>query len=66
MTAVIEDISEKAVTFTYIRQESQDSTQIMVVNGDLRRFSEATKAGAVASLRMVYTKDTFTLSRLLR
>lgn len=48
MTAAIEDISEKAVTFADIRQESQASTQIMVVNGDLRRFSEATKAGAVA------------------
>jgi len=48
MTAAIEDISEKAVTFADIRQESQASTQIMVVNGDLRRFGEATKAGAVA------------------
>ncbi|MFW9843441.1 MAG: TldD/PmbA family protein [Candidatus Thorarchaeota archaeon] len=48
MTAAIEDISEKAVTFADIRQESQASTQIMVVNGDLRRFARATKAGAIA------------------
>jgi TldD protein len=48
MTAAIENISEKAVTFADIRQESQDSTQIMVVNGDLRRFGQATKAGTVA------------------
>ncbi|MBE0526595.1 MAG: hypothetical protein IH631_06600, partial [Candidatus Thorarchaeota archaeon] len=48
MTAAIEDISENAVTFADIRQESLASTQIMVVNGDLRRFSEATKAGTIA------------------
>ena len=48
MTAAIEDISEKAVSFADIRQESQASTQIMVVNGDLRRFGRATKAGTVA------------------
>lgn len=48
MTVAIENISEKAVTFADIRQESLASTQIMVVNGDLRRFSEATKAGTIA------------------
>ena len=48
MTAAIEEISEKAVSFADIRQESQASTQVMVVNGDLRRFSRATKAGTIA------------------
>ncbi|MBY8998137.1 MAG: TldD/PmbA family protein [Candidatus Thorarchaeota archaeon] len=48
MTKVIDDLSEKDVAFADIRQESHASTQILVVNGDLRRFSRATKAGTVA------------------
>ncbi len=48
MSRVIEDIKEKEVSFADIRQESRASTQIMVVNGDLRRFSRATKSGTVA------------------
>ena len=48
MAKVIDDLSEKDVAFADIRQESRASTQIMVVNGDLRRFSRATKAGTVA------------------
>ncbi len=48
MTKVIQEIPEKDVSFADMRQESHASTQIMVVNGDLRRFSEATKGGTVA------------------
>ncbi len=48
MAKVIDDLSEKDVAFADIRQESRASTQIMVVNGGLRRFSRATKAGTVA------------------
>jgi TldD protein len=48
MAKVIDDLSEKDVAFADIRQESHTSTQIMVVNGDLRRFGRATKAGIVA------------------
>ncbi|KXH76743.1 MAG: hypothetical protein AM326_06650 [Candidatus Thorarchaeota archaeon SMTZ-45] len=47
MAKVIDDLSEKDVTFADIRQEFHASTQIMVVNGDLRRFSRATKGGTV-------------------
>ncbi|TFG28173.1 TldD/PmbA family protein [Candidatus Thorarchaeota archaeon] len=48
MTAAIEDIKEKAVTFADIRQESHASTQIVVINGDLRRFGRSTQAGTIA------------------
>ncbi|MHA2351844.1 MAG: PmbA/TldA family metallopeptidase [Candidatus Thorarchaeota archaeon] len=48
MAKVIDDLSEKDVAFADIRQESRASTQIMVVNGGLRGFSRATKAGIVA------------------
>lgn len=48
MAKVIDNISEKEVVFADIRQESHASTSIMVVNGDLRRFNRATKAGIVA------------------
>lgn len=48
MTKVIQEIPEKDVSFADMRQESHASTQIMVVNGDLRRFSRATKGGTVA------------------
>ncbi|MFW9963796.1 MAG: TldD/PmbA family protein [Candidatus Sifarchaeia archaeon] len=47
MAKVIDELSEKDVAFADIRQESHASTQIMVVNGDLRRFSRATKGGTV-------------------
>lgn len=48
MAKVIDDLSEKEVAFADIRQESHASTQIMVVNGSIRRFNRATRAGTVA------------------
>ena len=48
MAKVIHNISEKDVAFADIRQETHASTRIMVVNGTLRQFSRATKAGAVS------------------
>lgn len=48
LNKVIENVQDKSVSFADIRQESHDLTQIMVSNGDLRRFSRATKGGAVA------------------
>lgn len=48
MAKVIDDLSDKDVSFADIRQEARASTQIMVVNGGLRRFGRATKAGTVA------------------
>lgn len=48
MAKVIDDLSDKDVSFADIRQESRASTQIMVVNGGLRRFGRATKTGTVA------------------
>ncbi len=48
MAKVIDSLLEKDVAFADIRQESHASTRIMVVNGDLRRFNRATKAGIVA------------------
>ncbi len=47
MTTAIENISEKDVAFADIRQESLASTDIMVVNGTLRRLSRATRSGAI-------------------
>ncbi len=48
MATAIENISEKGVTFADIRQESLASTDIMVINGNLRRLSKATRAGTIA------------------
>jgi len=48
MSTAIENIAEKDVAFADIRQESFASTDIMVINGNLRRLSRATKAGAIA------------------
>lgn len=48
MSKVIEDVSDKDVSFADIREELLSSTQIMISNGDLRRLSKATKAGTVA------------------
>jgi TldD protein len=48
MTKAIEDFRGKDVSFADIRQEFHASTQIMVSNGDLRRFSRATKSGTIA------------------
>jgi len=48
MARAIDDFPAKAVTFADIRQESHASTQIIVSNGDIQRFSRATKSGAVA------------------
>ena len=48
MAKVIDNSTEKDLAFADIRQESHASTRILVVNGALRGFSRATKAGAVA------------------
>jgi TldD protein len=48
MAKVIDNFREKDVSFADIRNESRASTQILVSNGDIRRFVRATRSGAVA------------------
>ncbi|MHA2072338.1 MAG: TldD/PmbA family protein [Candidatus Thorarchaeota archaeon] len=48
MTNAIEGITEKKITFADIRQESRVGTQLVVINGALRRFNRTNRAGTVA------------------
>ncbi|MHA2378297.1 MAG: TldD/PmbA family protein [Candidatus Thorarchaeota archaeon] len=48
MGRAIEGLSDNDVSFADIRQESLTGTQLTVVNGDLRTFSQASKSGSVA------------------
>ncbi|TFG31602.1 TldD/PmbA family protein [Candidatus Thorarchaeota archaeon] len=48
MTTAIEDIQDNDISFADIRRESFTSTDIMVVNGNLRRFGRSAKAGTIA------------------
>lgn len=48
MSKAIESISDVDVSYADLRQEVRDGTQVMVVNGDLRRMSQTNRAGTVA------------------
>jgi len=48
MTNVIEDLSDKDVTFADIRHETVTGTTLGVINGALRSLSQSGKAGVIA------------------
>ncbi|MGY5876648.1 MAG: TldD/PmbA family protein [Candidatus Thorarchaeota archaeon] len=48
MKKALDSFADKAVVFADIRQETQRSTNLTVVNSNLREFNETNKAGAVA------------------
>ncbi|MFX0107468.1 MAG: TldD/PmbA family protein [Candidatus Hodarchaeota archaeon] len=48
MAKAIEQISDSEVAFADIRQESRIGTNLLVVNGALRRFNRANRGGTVA------------------
>lgn len=48
MSKAIDAVTDKDVAFADIRQESRNGTQVMVVNGDLRRLGRTNRGGTVA------------------
>lgn len=48
MSKAIESVADREVSFADLRQEVRDGTQVLVVNGDLRRMSQTNRAGTVA------------------